>query len=234
MKIEMNRAYFVPTQELEEDFLKRAEEQGFLLNSGKKPSESGYHLAKQSDLCIFADKGKRIYFASISSALSWADTVIIEWKIEKPEPKKKFSIGDSVVIVANTNNHRFEMGEIVRIITSEISLPNFKYYAESLKSGAKWYVADACIAPINNSARQDKPTIIRLGNLKIVFNGDYTIVTDGRFTGKAKRNPADEYDAVVGLKLAAERCEKSKKDYFKSLTAEEIIKAISGGKAWIK
>lgn len=57
-----------------------------------------------------------------------------------------------------------------------------------------------------------KPEIIRLGNLKIVFNGDYTIVTDGRFTGKAKRNPADEYDAVVGLKLAAERYEKDKKE----------------------
>ena len=55
-----------------------------------------------------------------------------------------------------------------------------------------------------------KPEIIRLGNLKIVFNGDYTIVTDGRFTGKAKRNPADEYDAVVGLKLAGERYERQK------------------------
>lgn len=55
-----------------------------------------------------------------------------------------------------------------------------------------------------------KSEIIRLGNLKIVFNGDYTIVTDGRFTGKAKRNPADEYDAVVGLKLAVERYEREK------------------------
>ncbi len=61
--------------------------------------------------------------------------------------------------------------------------------------------------------QSSKPEIIRLGNLKIVFNGDYTIVTDGRFTGKAKRNPADEYDAVVGLKLAVERY-------------EEIIKAM--------
>ena len=57
-----------------------------------------------------------------------------------------------------------------------------------------------------------KPEIIRIGNLKIVFNGDYTIVTDGRFTGKAKRNPADEYDAVVGLKLASERYERDKKE----------------------
>ena len=79
-----------------------------------------------------------------------------------------------------------------------------------------------------------KPEIIRLGNLKIVFNGDYTIVTDGRFTGKAKRNPADEYDAVVGLKLAVERYEKSKKDYFATLSAEKLIKEVLGGKAWIK
>ena len=165
MKIEINRAYFVPTQELEDDFLKRAEEQGFLWGSGKKPSEFGYHITSQSALCICTGKDKAIYFAPMSSVLSWSDIEIVEWEIEKPKPK---------------------------------------------------------------------PEIIRLGNLKIVFNGDYTIVTDGRFTGKAKRNPADEYDAVVGLKAAVERYEKSKKDYFKSLSAEEIIKAISGGKAWIK
>ena len=165
MKIEGKRAYFVPTQELEEDFLKRAEEQGFLWASGKKPSEFGIHLVSQSVLCICTDKNKTIYFAPMSHAFNWSDEAIVEWEIEKPEPK---------------------------------------------------------------------PEIIHLGNLKIVFNGDYTIVTDGRFTGKAKRNPADEYDAVVGLKLAVERYEKSKKDHVKSLTAEEIIKAFSGGKTWIK
>lgn len=66
-----------------------------------------------------------------------------------------------------------------------------------------------------------KSEIIRLGNLKIVFNGDYTIVTDGRFTGKAKRNPADEYDAVVGLKLAVERYEKDK--ISKAFTVEDFL-----------
>ena len=141
MKIEINRTYFVPTQELEDDFLKQAEEQGFLWRGGEKPSEYGLHIASQSVLCICTDKEKRIFFDSIASALSWSDTAIVEWEIEKPEPK---------------------------------------------------------------------PEIIRLGNLKIVFNGDYTIVTDGRFTGKAKRNLADEYDAVVGLKLAVERYERDK------------------------
>ena len=143
MKIETHKAYFVPTQELEGDFLKRAEEQGFLWRSGHKPSEFRFHSAKQSDLCICTEGFKRIFFDSVAHALRRDYAEIIEWKIEKPEPK---------------------------------------------------------------------PEIIRLGNLKIVFNGDYTIVTDGRFTGKAKRNPADEYDAVVGLKLAVERYEKDKQE----------------------
>lgn len=143
MKIETNRSYLVPTQELEEDFLKRAEEQGFIWKSGHKPSAFVIHAYKQSDLCICTEGLKRIYFDNVARALTRNYAEIIEWKIEKPEPK---------------------------------------------------------------------PEIIRLGSLKIVFNGDYTIVTDGRFTGKAKRNPADEYDAVVGLKLAVERYEKDKRE----------------------
>ena len=162
MKIEINRAYFVPTQELEDDFLKRAEEQGFLWGGGGKPTEFRYHLSKQSGLCICVEKDKRIYFASMSFALSWSDTAIVEWEIEKPEPK---------------------------------------------------------------------PEIIRLGNLKIVFNGDYTIVTDGRFTGKAKRNLADEYDAVVGLKLAVERYERDKKE---NTVTFKHFQCFKGGKTWIK
>ena len=143
MKIEMNRAYFVPTQELEEDFLKQAEEQGWLWLSGRKPTEFGVHIARQSDLCIGTSDYKRIFFYSVDDASRHSSVQITPWEIEKPK---------------------------------------------------------------------SKPEIIRLGNLKIVFNGDYTIVTDGRFTGKAKRNPADEYDAVVGLKLAVERYERDKKE----------------------
>ena len=131
-------------------------------------------------------------------------------KIEKPKPKKKFSIGDSAVIVANTNNHGFSIGETVRIISGLIPLPIDRHFAESLENGRQWYVADEDIVLTDNPIRPEKPEIIRLGNLKIVFNGDYTIVTDGRFTGKAKRNPADEYDAVLGLKLAVERYERDK------------------------
>ena len=165
MKIETNRSYFVPTQELEDDFLKQAGEEGFLFRSGMRVDEHSGHLAKQEELCICVDERERLVFSSREIEIfENGPESIIKWEIEKPEPK---------------------------------------------------------------------PEIIRLGNLKIVFNGDYTIVIDGRFTGKAKRNPADEYDAVVGLKLAVERCEKSKQDYFKSLSAEEIIKAISGGKTWI-
>lgn len=163
MKIEIGKAYHLPTQGLEDDFLKQAEEQGFLFRSGRKPTDGVGHNYLQKNLCICTLEDKRLVYSSLRTEKFENNLEITRWGVEQP-----------------------------------------------------------------------KPEIIRLVNLKIVFNGDYTIVTDGRFTGKAKRNPADEYDAVVGLKLAVERYEKSKKDYFKSLTAEEIIKAISGGKAWIK
>ena len=91
MKIEINRAYFVPTQELEDDFLKRAEEQGFLWKSGGKPTEFRLHVASQSNLCICTGKDKTIYFTPMSLALSWSDTGIVEWEIEKPEPNPKSS-----------------------------------------------------------------------------------------------------------------------------------------------
>src|SRR5690554_6732772 len=73
--------------------------------------------------------------------------------------------------------------------------------------GNKNYLPSTCKF-IEWEIENPKPTIIHLNGIKIVFNGDYTIVTDGRVAGKAKRNPADKYDAVVGLKLAVERYEK--------------------------
>ena len=139
MKIEINRAYFVPTQELEDDFLKRAEEQGILWRSGRKPTNGVGHATLQESLCICTLKDNRLVYSSLRTENIENNKEIIRWVVEQP-----------------------------------------------------------------------KPEIIRLGNLKIVFNGDYTIVTDDRFTGKAKRNPADEYDAVVGLKLAVERYERDK------------------------
>ena len=50
-----------------------------------------------------------------------------------------------------------------------------------------------------------KATVLKLGEYKIVFNGDTTVVTDGTKKGVAKRHPDDEYDAVVGLQVALER-----------------------------
>lgn len=50
-----------------------------------------------------------------------------------------------------------------------------------------------------------KTTVLKLGNYKIVFNGDTTVVTDGARKGVAKRHPDDEYDAIVGLQVALER-----------------------------
>lgn len=141
MKIETGKSYHLPTQELEDDFLKRAEEQGFLFLSGRKPTNGVGHSSLQENLCIFTFESKRLTYGSLVTEKLENNLGITRWEIEQP-----------------------------------------------------------------------KPEIIRLGNLKIVFNGDYTIVTDGRFTGKAKRNPADEYDAVVGLKLAVERYERDKKE----------------------
>lgn len=58
-----------------------------------------------------------------------------------------------------------------------------------------------------------KPTIIKLPNgHKIVFNKPYTIYTDGTFTGKAKCNPVDEYNAIAGLVLAVIRYQESIKN----------------------
>lgn len=62
-------------------------------------------------------------------------------------------------------------------------------------------------APVELKA---KPTVIKLPNAKIVLNPPYTIYTDGKVTGKAKCNPAEEYKAEVGLQLAVERYSKAK------------------------
>lgn len=211
MKIEKGKSYHVPTQELEDDFLKKAREMGLLFMSGARADEHSGHLSRQDELCICVDeKGKLIFSAREIEISENGPDSIVKWEIEKPNPKK-FNIGDTVVIVENTNNHGFSIGETVMIISGLIPLPIDRFFARSLENGRQWYVAYEDIALTDNQIRPEKPTIIRLGNLKIVFNGDYTIVTDGRFTGKAKRNPADEYDAVVGLKLAAERYERDKK-----------------------
>lgn len=50
-----------------------------------------------------------------------------------------------------------------------------------------------------------KTTVLKLGDYKIVFNGDTTVVTDGTKKGVAKRHPDDEYSAIVGLQVAIER-----------------------------
>ena len=228
MKIEINRAYFVPTQELEDDFLKRAEEQGFLWGGGGKPTEFRYHLSKQSGLCICVEKDKRIYFASMSFALSWSDTEIVEWEIEKSNPvdrfkkeekaaNSKFKVGD--IVTGNSGNPyvittaNMKKGKVTRVLNDEERINVVVIEHENPHNvGLEFIVDPQYFDLIEQREHPYKPTIIRLGNLKIVFNGDYTIVTDGRFTGKARRNPADEYDAVVGLKLAVERYEKDKQE----------------------
>ena len=59
--------------------------------------------------------------------------------------------------------------------------------------------------PKKSVPEPSKPTIIHLNGVKIVFNGDYTIVTDGVRTGKAKKHEDDEYNAIEGLRVAVDR-----------------------------
>jgi hypothetical protein len=73
------------------------------------------------------------------------------------------------------------------------------------------------------------PQIIKFNGLKIVYNPPYTIVTDGKFTGKAKCNPADEYDPVEGLRIAAERFEEAKKPEKVGFTIGDKVR-ITGNK----
>ena len=49
------------------------------------------------------------------------------------------------------------------------------------------------------------PKVFRFGDVKIVFNGDFTVVTDGKRTGKAKKHEDDEYNALIGLQYAYDR-----------------------------
>lgn len=65
-----------------------------------------------------------------------------------------------------------------------------------------WFHYDA-LELVQNE--KPKTTVLKLGEYKIVFNGDTTVITDGTRKGVAKRHPDDEYSAVVGLQVALER-----------------------------
>lgn len=58
---------------------------------------------------------------------------------------------------------------------------------------------------VEEEKEKSKTTVLKLGEYKIVFNGDTTVVTDGTRKGVAKRHPDDEYSAIVGLQVALER-----------------------------
>ena len=78
-------------------------------------------------------------------------------------------------------------------------------------------------------ANVQKPTILKNGKTKIVFNPPYTIFENDGVVGKAKCSPDDEYDPIVGLELAMFRCVKSHKEELKSMNGQPYISDFVGG-----
>ena len=75
---------------------------------------------------------------------------------------------------------------------------------------------------------EQKPAtrIIKVGKAKFIFNPPYTIVTDGTHTGKAKCNPAEEYDPITGLEIAKKRFEEAKFPDKSGELLKEVEKAV--------
>lgn len=129
------------------------------------------------------------------------------------EPKKEvkvtpqFKVGDKVKVLDERYGHGFNIGQVVEIvkICHDEELLNDKNYNYECRSdeGEVWYLDDIEIELVQNE--KPKTTVLKLGEYKIVFNGDTTVVTDGTRKGVAKRHPDDEYSAIVGLQVALER-----------------------------
>lgn len=76
MRIDKNTIYYLPTKKHEEDFLKKAEEQGFEWISGSKPtSKSCFHMFGER-YCIFIGDDKNMTCGSRRN-----DNKAIEWKV---------------------------------------------------------------------------------------------------------------------------------------------------------
>ena len=135
------------------------------------------------------------------------------------EPKKEikvtpqFKVGDKVKVLDEVYGHKFNIGQVVEIveICYDEELLNDKTYNYECRSdeGDVWYLDDVEIELVQKE--KPKTTVLKLGEYKIVFNGDTTVVTDGTKKGVAKRHPDDEYNAVVGLQVALERFQGGRK-----------------------
>jgi hypothetical protein len=144
MKIKRDCIYYVTKKEDIPSFLKAAEEDGVIFNSGDKPT----NLA-----------GERFY-------------------------------GDETAFMVD--------------ISGRMMYGLFDFYKSETRYSKMGYEE---WNPKKSTPEPSKPTIIHLNGVKIVFNGDYTIVTDGVRTGKAKKHEDDEYNAIEGLRVAVARFE---------------------------
>ena len=81
MKIEMNTIYHLPTQELENDFLRQADEQEITWDYGQRATTIKQLERYKKDYCIRVEDGRLGGF----SEKSWYETTsslpIIEWKL---------------------------------------------------------------------------------------------------------------------------------------------------------
>lgn len=134
-----------------------------------------------------------------------------------------FKVGDTVKVIeklASTDTpYMNKCYKISRI--QKAYLEYYDFYLEGIDSDYPFSKDQLELVESAKQIKSGKPTIIHVAGVKIVFNYPYTIVTTGRFTGKAKCNPEDQWDAEIGLQLAAERYEEIKQDYFDSLIIEE-------------
>lgn len=79
MKIEMNTIYHLPTRELEDDFLKQAEEQGLTWSSGTRATKKKFW--NNEEHCISVLDDKLGYSRKSFYEYAYPKFPIIEWKL---------------------------------------------------------------------------------------------------------------------------------------------------------
>lgn len=123
----------------------------------------------------------------------------------------KFKVGDLVRGTASRysiTNENMTKGKVVKVnsTSDRLGVIVLEHKIKGFEGERLFYVDAERFELVVES----KPRIIKVGKAKFIFNPPYTIVTDGTHTGKAKCNPADEYDPITGLEIAKKRFEEAK------------------------